>query len=108
MIAYCGMDCEKCECYLATEDNDDALRAEVAEKWSQQYNEDIKPEQINCTGCKSEGVKFYFTETGCPLRQCNIEKNTPHCAKCSQYRCETLDNFIAMAPPIGDALEKLR
>ena len=108
MIAYCGMDCKKCEGYRATEENNDILKAEVAEKWSQQYNADIKPEQINCSGCKSEGVKFFFTETTCPLRKCNIEKNTPHCAKCSQYRCETLDKFISMAPSIGDALEKLR
>ncbi len=108
MIAYCGMDCKKCEGYLATKENNDTLRAEVAEKWSQQYSADIKPKQINCTGCKSEGIKFYFTETTCPLRKCNIEKNTPHCAKCSQYQCETLNNFISMAPSIGDALEKLR
>ena len=108
MIAYCGLDCEKCEAYLATRENNDTLRAEVAEKWSRQYNADIKPEQVNCSGCRSEGIKFYFTETICPIRKCNIEKNTPHCAGCSQYRCETLGSFIAMAPPIGDALEKLR
>ena len=74
MIAYCGMDCEKCEGYLATKETDNTLRTEVAEKWSKQYNTDIKPEQINCSGCKSEGIKFFFTETECPIRKCNIEK----------------------------------
>ncbi len=108
MIAYCGMDCKKCEGYLASKENNDTLRIEVAEKWSQQYNTDIKPEQINCSGCKSEGIKFFFTETMCQLRKCNIEKNTPHCASCSQYRCETLDNFISMAPSVEDALERLK
>ncbi len=108
MTAYCGMNCKKCECYQATKINDDALRAEIAEKWSKHYKSDIKPEQINCTGCKSDGIKFYFAEEGCPLRKCNIEKGTPHCAECSKYRCETLTGFISMAPAIGDALEKLR
>ncbi len=107
MTAYCGMKCTKCECYQATKENDDTMRAKVAEKWSKNYNSDIKPSQINCTGCKAEGAKFYFTGE-CPLRKCNIEKNTPHCAGCSEYRCETLDNFIAKAPAVGKALEKLR
>ncbi|MEG1806496.1 MAG: DUF3795 domain-containing protein, partial [Clostridia bacterium] len=26
MIAYCGLDCEKCDAYIATINNDDALR----------------------------------------------------------------------------------
>lgn len=107
MIAYCGMNCTKCECYQATKENDDALRARVAEKWSKNYHSNIKPEQINCTGCKAEGAKFYFTGE-CPLRKCNIEKNTSHCAGCSEYRCETLNKFIAKAPAAGKALEKLR
>ncbi|WP_084457110.1 DUF3795 domain-containing protein [Desulfogranum mediterraneum] len=108
MIAYCGMDCEKCEGYLATQENSDAKRVEVAEKWSREHNADIKPEQINCTGCKSEGLKFFFTENMCPVRKCNRDKDTVHCAKCSQYRCETLEAFIKEAPPVGEALENLR
>lgn len=37
MIAYCGMDCSKCEGYLATQENSDTKRKEVAEKWTIQY-----------------------------------------------------------------------
>jgi len=29
-IAYCGLDCEKCEARIATMNNDDALRQKVA------------------------------------------------------------------------------
>lgn len=108
MISYCGMDCTKCDGYLATKEDDDAKRAEVAAIWSKQHNTDIKAEQINCTGCKSEGIKFVFTETACPIRKCNIEKNTQHCAECNEYICETLEDFIKQAPVIGEALEKLR
>ena len=108
MIAYCGMDCSKCEGYLATQADSEEKREEVAKKWTVQYNTEIKPEQINCNGCKSDGNKFFFTENICEIRKCNIENVTPHCAACSEYKCEILEKFIELAPPVGEALEALR
>ena len=35
LIAYCGLDCQKCEAHIATINNDDELRREVASKWSE-------------------------------------------------------------------------
>lgn len=47
MIAYCGLSCEQCEAFLATKNHDNALRAEVAEKWAKLNNAPIKPEHIS-------------------------------------------------------------
>ncbi len=108
MIAYCGLDCLKCECYIATQENDRKKRQDVAAKWSVQYNTEVKPEQINCNGCKSDGIKFFFTESMCEIRKCCMEKELENCAVCEMYICDRLKAFIALAPEVDNALDKLR
>ena len=108
MIAYCGLDCSKCEGYLATQANDDDKRAEVAKQWSAMYHADIKPEQINCDGCLSEGIKFFYCSNMCELRKCCIEKELENCAVCDMYACDKLEKFFEVAPQACTSLDKLR
>ena len=108
MIGSCGLNCLQCEAYLATQEDNDDMRAEVAKKWSVQYKSDIRPEHINCDGCLSKGRKFFFCQDICEVRKCCIEKEIAHCALCDMYLCDKLQNFIEQAPVVGKALEKLR
>ena len=73
MIAYCGLNCSKCEAYLATQENDDGKREKTAHAWSKLYQAEIKPAQINCTGCTSDGIKFFHCDR-CDIRQCCFTK----------------------------------
>jgi len=107
MMAYCGLDCSDCDAYIATQENEDAKREETARKWSKLYRADIEPWQINCSGCKSDGVKFSHCDV-CDIRSCCLSKGVENCAVCEEYICDRLSVFIKMAPDAGAALEKFR
>ena len=54
MIAYCGLDCGKCDAYLATLNNDGVLREKTAKAWAELNNVPIQPKDINCLGCRGD------------------------------------------------------
>jgi len=56
IIAFCGIDCAECKAFIATQENSDAKRREVAEEWSKEFGEKINPKDINCDGCLSKGL----------------------------------------------------
>jgi hypothetical protein len=90
-IAYCGLDCEKCDARLATINNDNDLRKKVAKHWSELNQVEITPEMINCTGCKIEGAKTPFCESMCPIRLCAKGKGYETCGNCAEMEgCKKL------------------
>lgn len=85
-IAYCGLDCEKCEARSATINNDNDLRKKVAEKWSKLNNITITPEMINCDGCRIDGKKTVFCDKLCTIRQCAMNKKYKTCGDCTEMK----------------------
>jgi hypothetical protein len=108
MIACCGLDCSQCGAYQATQENDDAKRAAVAKDWSKLYGISVKPEQVNCDGCLSDGQKFYYCAEMCEIRRCCVQKELANCAACEGYACDKLEGFLALAPHARKALDRLR
>jgi hypothetical protein len=84
MIAYCGLDCEKCDAYIATINNDDALREKTAKLWAEMNNAPITAEMIHCMGCRIDGVKTPFCDSMCEIRQCALKKDFDTCGDCSE------------------------
>jgi hypothetical protein len=108
MIAKCGIVCSDCPAYIATQKNDDGLRAETAKKWSEMFKSDIKPSDINCDGCQSESPRLFSYCSTCEIRKCAREKKVATCADCPEYSCEKLDKFLAQVPEARKVLEDLR
>lgn len=68
-IAYCGLDCEKCEARIATVNNDIQLREKVAQLWTKLNGVKITADMIHCSGCRIDGEKTPYCEALCPIRQ---------------------------------------
>ncbi len=108
MISCCGLDCSLCEAFIATRENDDEKRKQVAKLWSERYKADISPEHIHCTGCRSGGRQFFYCSDRCEVRKCCMKKELDNCAACSDYPCEILKDFLTVAVESKEALEAIR
>jgi len=107
LVACLGLDCSRCDAFIATKANDDGKRTEVAKKWSEQFGTDMKTEEINCNGCCSEKQKVSYCNV-CEIRKCCVEKELENCAGCDIYVCDKLENFFKNAPDARTELDKLR
>ncbi len=108
MIAYCGLICTDCGAFIATQNNDDAKRKEVAEEWTKQFNHDFKPEEINCDGCIPTTGKHVGHCFICEVRKCGQEKGVVNCAYCDDYACDKLEKYFEMAPMFRATLDEIR
>ena len=87
MLAPCGIDCEVCQCYIATQSDDREARLKMAESFKESYGKDIDPETIVCDGCSAEGRHIAFCGE-CAIRICAVERGYATCAECSELPCD--------------------
>lgn len=107
LIAYCGLDCEKCDARIATVNNDDALREKTAKSWSKMNGVEITADLINCLGCRVDGPKTTFCDSLCPIRQCAVKRGVDTCADCPEWEsCQTVAMITANNPEAQDNLRK--
>ena len=98
-IAYCGLDCEQCDAYIATLHDDQALREKTARLWAELNHAPILPEHINCQGCRADGVKTVFCEQLCAVRRCALQRGADTCGDCPEVEtCPTGGAIFANAP----------
>jgi len=106
LIACCGLDCEKCDAYIATLDNDDHLREKTAQLWSKMNHVPITKEMINCMGCRTGGVKTIYCDSICEIRKCAMNRGFNTCGDCAEFgKCETVELVLKNS---ADALHNLK
>jgi len=108
IVGACGIVCSACPAYIATQKNDDALRAKTATEWSAMYHADIRPENIHCDGCPGAGPRLFAHCLECEIRACAHGRKLVTCAPCPEYACRKLQEFFAMVPQARETLDGLR
>jgi hypothetical protein len=108
ITGFCGLICSQCGAFIATQNDDDEKRAEVAQLWSQQYKTDLKPADINCDGCISDGDRRIGYCYVCEIRKCGKQKGILNCAYCDEYACNKLEEFFKLVPDAKKHLDGIR
>ena len=108
MIACCGLVCSDCPAFLATKYDDDAARATTAAVWAEKYGLDVKPEDVNCDGCRNEGGRRMAYCRTCGIRACCSGKGLDNCTLCEEGPCDQLTKFNEFSPEAGAAFEELK
>lgn len=113
MIAYCGLICDSCTLYLATQEPDTsrqtAMRIEIAAVCNEKYGMNLLPADVtDCDGCRADTGRIFSGCLACAIRKCAKQKDLESCAACSGYPCEILGKVFGEDPAAQGRLEELR
>ena len=107
LTAYCGLDCLKCDAFIATQAEDKSRLKQIAERWSRELKTDFSTEEVLCDGCRSQRISGWCQRI-CEIRPCAEQKGLGTCAQCSDYQCENLKRFLLDEPEAKEYLEESR
>ena len=113
IVSYCGLLCSGCPIHWASKEEDEALkekmRIEIAKTSNRLYNTNYSAEDIaDCDGCLVENGRLFPGCMHCRIRNCAREKKIPNCAYCSEYSCETIEEFFKDNPESKSRLSIIR
>ena len=107
IMAFCGLTCQDCGAFVATQNDDDAKRVEVSQEWSRLFKVEVKPEDINCDGCLTDEGRLFSYCKVCEIRRCAKEQGLLSCAHCDSYPCQKLDFIFKTTPEAKERLDDM-
>ena len=112
-LAYCGVDCTKCDVRKATRDDDEEARKRALKLWEKTAQEHwgmktLDPAILKCQGCRAEGEAIFKGCRHCPIRRCCRKRGLASCGLCPEWRaCERLVELFADAPEARGNLARI-
>jgi hypothetical protein len=111
IVAMCGLVCNDCIAFIATQKDDDEMRSKVVEAWSTK-DDPLKLEDVDCDGC-TIGKRLHSFCDICDVRMCGLERKIETCAQCEEFSCDKLEKLwsgfqTVSAEEAKTNLEKIR
>lgn len=97
-IAYCGLWCDACSVYVASQYNQDRLQV-IADKMK------VSVEEMHCNGCKADTISMHCRN--CNIKACCLEKGFQSCAECKDVPCDILKEFQPKMPHRAELFKSL-
>lgn len=111
-LSYCGLVCEGCPIYWATQEEDPETKRRIIEESVKILKEEFNitksvHEITDCDGCSANGRLFSGT-LECNVRKCSREKGLDTCGHCEEYPCDKLLPMMQDNPSQKARLDILR
>lgn len=106
MVSCCGIMCNECPVYIASERDDDSIRKFLA----MQYTQDgavFYPKDINCCGCHTVSADHNKFGKSCEIRKCCKSKRVKICAECVDYPCDRIREYVPDDSEHGARLKEM-
>jgi hypothetical protein len=90
ILTLCGYRCDLCQFYTKNIKSEKD-KERICRDFNRIFGYDIKPEDVECVGCKNEGK---HADPKCTVRPCALKKGVENCAHCCDFICDKLEGRI--------------
>jgi len=105
MIGACGLICDECSIFQAS--NNPKIAQQIVDWLKSEMNIEVRKEDIRCSGCKGNRAEHWSPD--CWILKCCVDdKGLEYCSQCEVFPCEKLVERSKESERYKDALNRLR